>query len=515
MVRVELRQGKSTRARVPLLVWPVWGSLRSLEAPAVVKRELQKRGFRGQLGERADLGRLPGINAARVCAYGVGEKLEPREALRRVAAAAVALLRPDGVREAALALPEKLTALASKEKGIEMAEALAEGAQLAAYRFTTYSEEKERELRRQSLRRLIVFHPRWQPAALRAGLQRAEIATEATFLARNLVNTPSQHMTPRVLAKQAKQIAGSSPELRVKVWGPREVAREKMEAFAAVGRGAEEPLAFIHLTYLPPAGEQKKFPAKLPKVVLVGKGLTFDSGGYSLKPPEAMETMKIDMAGAAAVLGIFSALPRWRPLVEVHGLIAACENLISGRSMRPGDIVRTRSGKTVEILNTDAEGRLTLADALSYAAELKPQAIIDLATLTGACIVALGENIAGLFSNDEQLATALEQAARRSGEPVWRMPLREEYRELLRSELADLKNIATQGRFAGGGAITAALFLAEFVQGIPWVHLDIAGPAYTEKSSPTLPYLPAGASGFGVRTLLRYLREFASSGRKK
>lgn len=500
MVRVELRQGRSTRVRTPLLVFPAWGAPRSLEAPEAVKRELRKRGFRGQPGERVDLGRPPGVGAARVCVYGVGERVEAAEALRRAAAAVVELARAGGVREAALALPSAPGGLDLAREGEKAVRALVEGARLAAYRFTEYSAEKERELRRRGLRRLIVFHPHWRPAALRPALREAEIAAEAVCLARNLVNTPSRHMTPRVLAEQAEEIARGAKEVKVKVWGPREVKRERMEAFAAVGQGAEEPLAFIHLVFAPSGG------GKLPRIVLVGKGLTFDSGGYSLKPPEAMETMKIDMAGAAAVLGVFAALPRWRPAAEVHGLIAACENLVSGRSMRPGDVVRTRGGKTVEILNTDAEGRLTLADALSYAVELKPQAIVDLATLTGACIVALGEQVAGLFSNSEKLAAAIEQAARESGEPVWRLPLREEYRELLRGEVGDLRNVAAQSRFGGGGAITAALFLAEFAGKVPWAHLDIAGPAYTEKPSPVLPYLPAGASGFGVRTLLRYLR---------
>jgi leucyl aminopeptidase len=305
--------------------------------------------------------------------------------------------------------------------------ASAEGTHLANYRFTLYSDEKAKKERRHPLRRVTLAGQGINTRAITAGLRLGTIEAEATILARDLVNTPSADMTPRTLADKAREIARTNRAVTVTVRSGDEIEKRlKMGAFAAVGRGAENPPQFIHLTYT-------KRPS-LRRVVLIGKGLTFDSGGYSIKTAEGMETMKIDMAGAAAVLGVFSALPEWKPAVdpvrggasngvEVHGLIAACENLISGRAMKPGDIVRAKNGKTILVENTDAEGRLTLADALSYAVELKPDTVIDLATLTGACITALGHDIAGMFSNDEGLAERLRAAAAESGEPVWRMPL--------------------------------------------------------------------------------------------
>jgi len=237
------------------------------------------------------------------------------------------------------------------------------------------------------------------------------------------------------------------------------------------------------------------------KIALLGKGITFDTGGLSLKGSEHMETMKLDMAGAAAVLGVFSVIGEIKPPIEVVGLIAACENMPGGRALKPGDILKAANGKTIEVLNTDAEGRLTLADSLSFAVKSeKPDEMIDLATLTGACVVALGENIAGLFGNDVKLLAALEKASNSSGDRVWQLPLEKSYAELIKSQIADIKNTQT-GKY--GGAITAALFLNEFTADVPWAHLDIAGPAFAEKVTPLT---AVGGTGFGVRLLLNYLK---------
>jgi leucyl aminopeptidase len=238
------------------------------------------------------------------------------------------------------------------------------------------------------------------------------------------------------------------------------------------------------------------------KVALVGKAVTFDSGGLSLKPANGMMTMKCDMAGAAAVIGLFTALEALQPNVEVHGIYGACENMPSGKALRPGDIVRAMNGKTIEILNTDAEGRVTLADTLTYATKQNPDAIVDLATLTGACLVALGEQIAGLMTNNEKLAKEIQSSAKKAGERIWELPLPDDYKADLKSEIADYKNIG--GNW--GGAIDGGLFLQEFVGSIPWVHLDIAGPAYAEK--PFTPYERHGGTGFGVRLLLEWLKSF-------
>jgi leucyl aminopeptidase len=258
-----------------------------------------------------------------------------------------------------------------------------------------------------------------------------------------------------------------------------------------VNQGSREEPRFIHMRYKP-KGRPKK------KIALLGKGITFDSGGLSLKPARSMETMKLDMAGGAAVIGVMSVLPELAPDAEVLGLVPATDNLPDGGAQKPGDVIRYPNGKTVEVMNTDAEGRLILADALVLAAREKPDCMINLATLTGACVVALGNELAGLFSNDEDLAATLMDCGRDAGEGLWRLPLAPEYREDIKSPVADIKNVGG----GSAGAITAALFLQEFVSDIPWAHLDIAGPAFAAKDHITC---PKGGTGFGVRTLLNLL----------
>ncbi|MDZ4295765.1 MAG: leucyl aminopeptidase [Patescibacteria group bacterium] len=333
------------------------------------------------------------------------------------------------------------------------------------------------------------------PAAER-GVEEARLQSEAVCLVRDLVNEPASRMTPTRLLDEAKRIA-ELPGVTLEYLDRDQAAARGMEAFLGVARGSEEAPYFIHLSYRPRAQGLKK------RLVLVGKGITFDSGGLSLKPSEHMEDMKIDMAGAAVVLGVFQLLPKLKVHLEVHGLIPATENMPSGKAQKPGDIVRTISGKTIEVLNTDAEGRLALADAFGYALELKPDAIVDLATLTGACMVALGEEVAGLFSTDRRLARKLLEAAAAAGERVWELPLAKEYEELVKSEVADYKNI-TKSRY--GGAITAAIFLKQFTAEVPWAHLDIAGPAWQERGDN--PVVPKGATGFGVRTMVEFLKRF-------
>jgi leucyl aminopeptidase len=265
-----------------------------------------------------------------------------------------------------------------------------------------------------------------------------------------------------------------------------------MGAFLGVAAGSLQPPQFIHLTYTP-SGKARR------RVAVIGKGITFDAGGLDLKTADGMLRMKDDMSGAAAVLATMRALPALAPPVEVHGLIAATENMPSGSAFRPGDILKAMNGTTIEIGNTDAEGRLTLADAIAYAnARIEPDEIVDLATLTGACVVALGPLCSGLLANNQALSDRLRAAADQAGERIWPLPLIEEYRDHLKSDVADLNNVGPRG----GGAITAGLFLKEFAGDTPWAHLDIAGPAFTEKD---LPLAPKGATGVAVRTLLAYL----------
>jgi leucyl aminopeptidase len=313
---------------------------------------------------------------------------------------------------------------------------------------------------------------------------------------RDLVNKPAGEMQPRTLVKEAQALAQSSSSISVTAWNRKQALAQGFTAFLAVAQGSVEEPYIIHLTYTPPTAAVKK-------VFVVGKGITFDSGGLNLKPTGYMEAMKLDMAGAAAVLGLFSVLPKLGLPIEVHGVLAACENMVSGSSYRPGDILRAKNGKTIEVLNTDAEGRIVLADALSFAAEHKPDVIIDLATLTGACVVALGETHAGLWSNDSVLSEALLSAARATGEGLAAMPMPSEYHQYLESRVADVRNVRGPTERIGD-AIYAAFFLREFVGKNSWAHLDIAGPAYMEKD--ILPYYPLGGTGYGVRTLVEYLR---------
>lgn len=311
----------------------------------------------------------------------------------------------------------------------------------------------------------------------------------ATAFARDLVNTPARDCTPGFLVKSARQIAQKS-KLQIEVYDRPRLEKMRAGALLAVAQGSEEPPYLIKLTHRVPK------PKKI--IALVGKGVTFDSGGLSIKSAQGMESMKIDMSGAGAVLAAMSAISELNPKVEVRAYIPTTENMINGRATRPGDVVRGMSGTTIEILNTDAEGRLILSDALTLATQEKCDEIIDVATLTGACMVALGNDYAGLFATDDKLANALIEAGELEGERLWRMPLASEYRELIKSSIADIKN--TGGAF--GGAITAALFLKEFVGDTRWAHLDMCGPATVDSDKG---FRRKGAVGFGVRTLVRYV----------
>jgi leucyl aminopeptidase len=310
--------------------------------------------------------------------------------------------------------------------------------------------------------------------------------------AKEWANRPANYATPTLLAGAAKALA-KFPGIKCDVLGPKEVASLGMGSFMAVSQGSEEPLRFIVLHY-------NGAPKTQAPTVLIGKGITFDSGGISIKPAGEMDEMKFDMCGAASVLGVFRSLAELKPVINVVGLIPSCENLINGRAVKPGDVVTSMSGQTIEILNTDAEGRLVLCDALTYAERFKPRAVIDIATLTGACVVALGGVRSGLFSPDEALVSDLMAAGERSSDLSWRMPLDDDYADGLKSNFADVANVG--GR--AGGAVTAAKFLQRFAAKFPWAHLDIAGTAW--KSGPA-----KGATGRPVPLLLSYLIALAKA----
>ncbi|MFT4265750.1 MAG: leucyl aminopeptidase, partial [Xenophilus sp.] len=341
-----------------------------------------------------------------------------------------------------------------------------------------------------SLRQVVVGAS--QSAAHRTALAEAVATVHGVEFAKEWGNRPGNHCTPTMLAEAARSLA-KAPKIKCEVLGPKEVAALKMGAFMAVAQGSAEPLRFIVLRY------QGAGKADAPQV-LVGKGITFDTGGVSLKPAAEMDEMKFDMCGAASVLGVFRALGELQPAVNVIGLIPTCENMNDGRALKPGDVVTSLSGQTIEVLNTDAEGRLILCDALAYAARFKPAAVVDIATLTGACVVALGSVRSGLFATDDGLAGALSAAGEAAQDRCWRMPLDDEYAEGLKTSFADVANIA--GRAAG--AVTAAKFLQRFAGQTPWAHLDIAGTAWKSGAA-------KGATGRPVGLLLRYLLERASA----
>lgn len=452
---------------------------------------MEQMGFEGGAGDwfvLPTLGRLP----AKVFAVaGLGEQSHvDADRLRKAGAFVQKRAREMGARTIVTHLFEGGR---SHESVRDYARAFAEGLHLGAYRFYAYKSKGRDENKKQLTERIqICERVAGRVNALTRGMQEGEMSARCTMTARDLVNTSAAEMHPAQLAEIARRLATEKNRISIEIISAAEMAKLGMGGVLAVGRGSEHAPIGVHLTYRP-SGKSKK------RVALVGKAITFDSGGLSLKTADSMVSMKYDMAGAAAVLGVFEALPKLKPQVEVHGIFLAAENMPSGHAYHPGDVVKIMNGTTVEVLNTDAEGRLTLADALCFAERLQPDVIIDLATLTGACVVALGEDIAGLMSNDPRLASRLMTCGRSAGETIWELPLHAPYRELIKSKVADFKNSA--GRQAG--AITAGLFLASFINKTPWAHIDIAGPSYTEKE--TRPDISFGGTGFGVRMLLRYL----------
>lgn len=457
---------------------------------ALISEEMEDANFKGSEGEILVFGSAGSVAAKKIFLIGLGEvKNFDAEVIRRVGAFLAKSLRTKKARLGIFVLPE----VSKNYQASLIVSAFAEGALLGSYKFLKYkSEVNKKEAEQQEI--LIAIKATANLKQIESSIGRTQISADATVYARDLVNEPASICTPKHLAEHAQEIRRiSKGKVSVKVFGREECKKRGMHAFLSVAAGAGEEPYFIHLSYKPKGAKKK--------IALVGKGITFDSGGLQTKPGESMATMKLDMAGAAAVLGVFSKIVEISPGVEVHGIIAATENMPGPRAYKPGDIVRASNGKTIEIGHTDAEGRVTLADSLSYAARLKPEAIIDLATLTGACMTALGEEVGGLMSNNGLLAEKLKKAAIEGGEKMWELPLIKEYRQLIKGTHADVKN---SGGSRYGGAITAGLFLEEFVNNVPWVHLDIAGPAWAERE--TNPYMPLGGTGFGVRTLINFLK---------
>ncbi len=469
---------------------PAAGSGRALAQELVgegLEALLQRRRFEAKPCQTITLER-PGGSPASLILVGLGDPADfGLEALRQASAEAARSAAAAGAVELGLWLPVE---------GLEPAAAAA--AMAEAVRLGLYADQRfKSEAEPSSLPSLVSLLG--VAAGAEAGLAHVAATCSGVELARRLVAAPPNKATPQSLAEEAAAIADAFG-LELKVLERDDCEALGMGAYLGVAQGSDLPPKFIHLTYRP-AGEVSR------RVVLVGKGLTFDSGGYNLKTAGSqIEMMKYDMGGSAAVLGAARAIAEIRPAgLEVHVIVASCENMISGGAIHPGDVLTASNGKTIEINNTDAEGRLTLADALVYACGLEPDAIVDLATLTGACVIALGEEIAGLWSPSNGLAEALLSAGNAAGEALWRMPLRSSYKKGLKSHIADLKNTGPRP----GGSITAALFLQDFVtNGLPWAHLDIAGTVWSDKARGED---PAGATGFGVRTLVAWLVAGAAS----
>jgi len=409
------------------------------------------------------------------------------ETIRRAWGAAITTARAHGGADIVSAVPP----IAAPYGAFRAVAEVTEGARLSTYNFMKYAGSVRKSDPKPVEVTSLTFYGDAENGS--EGVGRGEIVAAAVELARDLVNEPANALNPVTFAEEARRVAAEQ-NLEIKVLGPAEMAELGMGALLAVGQGSTVPSQLIHLTYRPDdINESTK------SIGLVGKCITFDTGGYSIKPGDAMVGMNGDMGGGAAVLGAMVGLRALGVKHIVHGVIAAAENMISGEAFRPNDVLTASNGVTIDVISTDAEGRLVLADALVYTAKQGAQEMIDLATLTGAIVVALGNGTAGLFSNNDELAGRIEDAASLAGERVWRMPLTPELHDQIKGDIGDIKN--TGGR--PGGAITAALFLEHFSEGLPWAHLDIAGSASTTKAGPYGP--PKGGVGYGVRTLLEYV----------
>jgi leucyl aminopeptidase len=456
--------------------------VRALLDELQTSRELTGKSFECTL-----LHRPTGLAAQKLLVVGAGKKQKFSDAhVRRVAGAAVRHLRGRGLHELAWVL-------GSDGARLESVQAVVEGAILADYDADRYRTEREAE-RRIDLLGLATDDAAPTEAA-RAGLERGRIIAEAQNFVRDLVNEPSNRMTPTILAEQAATMAKRFG-LECQILGPDEIRELKMGAFWGVAQGSEEPPRLIVVRYTPAEAP----PA--PVIGLVGKGITFDTGGISIKPSESMHEMKTDMAGGAMMLGVMQTVAQLKPRVRVIAVVPATENMPSGNAYKPGDVLTSMSGKTIEVLNTDAEGRLVLADALTYAQRLGCTVLIDAATLTGAVMIALGHITTGVFGSSQAWVDRVLKSAAKAGEKMWQMPVDDDYREQYKSLIADLAN--TGGRY--GGAITAAMFVGEFAGDTPWVHLDIAG---TRWSNDEKPFLAKGPTGAPLRTLVQLLLDHA------
>jgi len=488
-LEIKVIVGDVTQAEADAIVVNLFEGEQPAGATAVVDKALggaishliDSGGIKGKFGEVSIIHTFGKLPAGIVAVAGSGKRQDfTVDRVRGVSGESCRSLRKLNCRNVATVLH------GADIGGIDpeaLAEAIVEGSLLGLYNFARYKKPEYEDIKEI----LIVEKDEDKLSVLERGVRKGKVMVEATSLARDMVNEPANHMTPSRMAEIATEVAGKR-NLEVKVFDSNEMETMGMEALLGVSRGSKQAPKLITLSY---KGNESSESA----IGFIGKGVTFDSGGISIKPSKDMDEMKDDMAGGAAVVAALSAIAQLKPKINVVGVIPATENLPSGSALKPGDVIKAMNGKTIEVKNTDAEGRLILADALSYAVKHDLSPVVDLATLTGSCCVALGTGYSGAFSNNQELMERVLKAAGRAGEKLWQLPLPEEYKEQNKSEIADIKNIGDKY----GGAITAALFLGEFVGNTPWVHLDIAGTACSSKESG---YVVKGATGVGVRTLV-------------
>ncbi len=490
MIEIHVKAGSPRKQRDDAVVLPLFAGRKLSPSGELlagsIKSYLRRFDHLGEFGQFGTLYDVEGTLTQRVVLVGVGEERKlDAQALRRIAAKTARRLNEGGARDVSMYFAELQ---ARGTTLVDRVQALAEGIWLGLYTFDRYKSEKKPNKR--PLRSVTLMVPsRRDLAAAAQAVERARAAVAGVLFARDLANEPGNVCTPAWLGEQALTL--SHDKLRVTVMDKKAIEEAGFTGLLAVNQGSAQEPRFIVLEYQ--GGAEGDAP-----VALVGKGLTFDAGGICIKPAAQMDEMKFDMCGAAAVLGVFRAVIEASLPVNLLGVIASTENLLGASAYKPGDVIKTYKGLTVEVVNTDAEGRIILADALAYAAERKPAEIIDFATLTGACVIALGAQASGLMGSSEGLVRALHKAGERTHDRAWQLPMYEEYQEQIKSKIADIKNVG--GREAG--TITAACFLSRFVDKVPWAHLDIAGTAWnmkgTELSSP-------GATGAGVRLVFDYL----------
>jgi leucyl aminopeptidase len=454
----------------------------------IISNLLESKDFTGKLNETIMIPTYKKIMPKRLMLVGLGKSTElSLDKIRQAAGTVTRTIQSKKLKNFSILL--------SKHKNIsidDVAHSIIEGVLLSLYNFTKYKTLEKGE--KTDINNFTLLMQRKDMLEkVKSIVKDTQIVAEAVNFTRDIVNMSGSDATPTFLANKAKKIAQGTG-IKCRILSKPDMLKLGMGGILNVSRGSSQPPKFIILEY----NSKKKANDTL---VIIGKGITFDSGGISLKPVTDMDLMKADMAGAAAVLGTFMAIPHLKPSMHIVGLMPCAENMPSGTAMKPGDIVKCLSGKTVEVLSTDAEGRLIMADAISYAKRYKPDAVIDLATLTGACAVALGTFVSGMFGNNDELKDRLKKAGEKCHERVWELPLWDEYYDLIKSTIADIKNIG--GRF--GGAITAACFLGKFVEGFPWGHLDIAGTFLVDKDTP---YIRKGATGVGVRLLVQLIQDW-------